>query len=80
MPTSHFVIQYVADPAASATFYSQLLGREPIEASSSFAMFGIAPGLMLGLWARDGVQPVAVAEAGASELAFALERDADVDA
>ncbi len=26
------------------------------------------------------MQPVAVAEAGASELAFALERDADVDA
>jgi predicted enzyme related to lactoylglutathione lyase len=80
MPTSHFVILYVADPIASATFYARLLGQAPIESSPGFAMFGVAPGLMLGLWARADVQPAVETRAGGGEFAFALDGNAEVDA
>ena len=77
---SHFLLLYVAQPAASAAFYARLLGRQPIEQSPTFAMFALDDGLMLGLWSRDGVQPAATAASGASELAFALGGEAEVDA
>jgi catechol 2,3-dioxygenase-like lactoylglutathione lyase family enzyme len=65
----NFVLLYVDSPAESATFYTGLLGRPPIEASPTFVMFALASGLMLGLWGRRGVQPTATA-VGGSELAF----------
>jgi catechol 2,3-dioxygenase-like lactoylglutathione lyase family enzyme len=78
---AHFLLLYVAQPEASAAFYSRLLGRPPVEASPTFAMFALDDGLMLGLWSRDGVQPAAAAAPGASsELAFALGDAAEVDA
>ena len=80
MPPSHFVLLYVAQPEASARFYAQLLQRQPIEASPTFAMFALGDGLMLGLWKRDTVEPSATAASGASELAFVMPDDAAVDA
>src|SRR6187455_2381369 len=77
---SHFVLLYVDQPAASARFYATLLGREPVESSPTFAMFALDDGLMLGLWARQGVEPRPAAGPGASELAFVLPSDAEVDA
>lgn len=80
MQPTHFLLLYVAQPEASARFYETLLGKPPIEASPTFAMFALEGGLMLGLWARPGVEPTATAAPGASELAFPVPTPADVDA
>lgn len=75
----NFLLLYVADPAASAAFYADLLGFQPVEASPTFAMFALGNGMMLGLWARETVEPKALAEAGGSELAFTVEDPSGVD-
>ncbi|MBK6008055.1 VOC family protein [Ramlibacter ginsenosidimutans] len=80
MDPKHFVLLYVQDTPASARFYERLLGRPPVESSPTFAMFPLAEGLMLGLWARAGVEPAPQAAPGASELCMALSSDGEVDA
>jgi predicted enzyme related to lactoylglutathione lyase len=70
MPPSHFIILYVASPLASAAFYEKLLGTPAIEASEGFAMLPLSGGVMLGLWKRSDVQPVANGQPGASEIDF----------
>ena len=76
-----FVLLYVADPAASAAFYERLLGRAPVEASPTFAMFELQPGTRLGLWARHTVQPAATGAAVCeAELAFTVADAAAVQA
>ena len=72
MPDPHFVLLYVQSPADSAAFYARLLGKPPVEASPTFAMFALDHGLMLGLWAAHAVQPPASA-AGGGELAIAVD-------
>ena len=79
MPQPHFFILYVRDTAASAAFYTALLERPPLEASPGFAMFALAEGAMLGLWAAGDVQPPATA-AGGAELAFSVADAAAVAA
>jgi predicted enzyme related to lactoylglutathione lyase len=66
------IILYVDNPAASAAFYSELLGKAPLEASPTFAMFKLDSGAMFGLWSRHTVAPVASATGGGTELAFAV--------
>ena len=73
MSDPNFVILYVNDPLASAVFYADLLERPAIEQSPTFAMFGLASGVMLGLWSRRTVEPEATAAGGGAELAFALD-------
>lgn len=73
MTTPTFVILYVDSPAASAAFYAGLLGRDPIEASPTFAMLALGPGLMLGLWSRHTVEPRAAAAGGGAEIALTVE-------
>jgi len=80
VPTPNFILLYVDSPAASADFYGELLQRKPVEASPTFVLFALGSGLMLGLWSRHTVQPAAAAPGGGAELAFPVERDADVDA
>ena len=75
-----FVLLYVDSPPASAAFYESLLGRKPVEASPTFAMFAMDSGLMLGLWSRHTVEPEAKAPAGGSEIAFTVDSPAAVDA
>ena len=72
LPEPSLVILYVADPLASAAFYSALLKKEPVESSPTFVMLPLAGGTMLGLWARGTVLPAA-AGAGGSEIAFAVD-------
>ncbi|RBP08665.1 putative lactoylglutathione lyase [Roseiarcus fermentans] len=79
MSNVSFILVYVDDVARSAAFYAWLLDRPAVESSPTFAMLPAAPGLMLGLWRRDGVQPSATA-AGGVEIAFTAESDGDVDA
>ena len=74
-----FIIVYVDNVAASEAFYAALLGRPAVESSSTFAMLPAAPGLMLGLWRRDGVKPDATS-AGGAEIAFPVADAAEVDA
>ncbi|MBP0494070.1 VOC family protein [Pararoseomonas indoligenes] len=69
-------ILLVDSPEASAAFYAALLGREPVEASPTFALF-VTPGGRIALWSRHTVEPVPGAAAGGAELAFMVE---DVDA
>ena len=77
---NHSILLYVEDPLKSAEFYEKLLHAKPIDASPGFAMFALESGVMLGLWARHGVEPAATAAPGASELAFAVEGNAAVEA
>jgi predicted enzyme related to lactoylglutathione lyase len=80
MQSLHMTIFYVADAAASAAFYEKLLGRPPIEASPTFAMFAFDNHVTFGLWGRAGVEPAVTASGGGSEIVFTVpDRDA-VDA
>lgn len=79
MPSPNFVILYCAVPDTSVRFYADLLQRQPVEQSPTFALFDLDNGLMLGLWARTGVVPAPPQVGSAHELALALDsRDAVV--
>ena len=67
----NFFLLYVANPTTSTDFYADLLGKQPIEVSATFAMFALSSGVMLGLWAAHTVAPAAT-PAGGAELAFAV--------
>ncbi|ARG97749.1 VOC family protein [Legionella micdadei] len=71
MLNPNFVILYVANPLASADFYSNLLKISPVESSPTFVMFSLENGFRLGLWSRDTVEPAASPSlGGGSELAI----------
>lgn len=73
MPTFSFVLLHVDSPAASAAFYADLLGREAIESSPTFAMFALRDGVMLGLWSKHTVEPATLGLPGCVEIAFTVE-------
>lgn len=73
MADPNFIILYVDNPAASANFYADLLGKPPVESSPTFAMFALPSGVMFGLWSRHTVEPAAATTlCGGSEVAFAV--------
>jgi len=72
MADPNFIILYVENPAHSARFYADLLGKAPVEASPTFAMFALENGVMLGLWSRRTVEPATAAAPGSGELAFTV--------
>ena len=80
MADPNFVILYVDNPHASATFYADLLGRPPLEASPTFAMFALHGDVMLGLWSKHTVAPGAEGGGGGAEIALTVASAADVDA
>lgn len=80
MIDANFILLYVDSPAASARFYAQLLGADPIEASPTFAMFALPSGAMLGLWSHHEVEPAATAAGGGGEIATTVADAAAVDA
>ncbi len=75
-----YVILYVKDPAASAGFYTRILGIGPVEASPGFVMYVLSSGLKLGLWKKSEVQPAVSAHPGASELCISTDSREVVDA
>ena len=77
MTHPNLIILYVADPAASAAFYTGLFGVGPFEESPNFVMFKLATGLMFGLWRRSDVKPPTPALPGGNELVI---MSGDVDA
>ncbi|WNJ93287.1 VOC family protein [Bosea sp. 685] len=80
MLDANFIILYVDSPTASARFYADLLGREPLDSSATFAMFALPSGIMLGLWSRHTVEPAAGAAGGGAEIAMTVTDAAAVDA
>lgn len=76
--TPDFMLLYVSNPAESAHFYGELLGKQPIESSPGFAMFEMRPGMMLGLWRKEAVSPAANTPGGC-EIGLPVGSDADVD-
>ncbi|MGO8919895.1 MAG: VOC family protein [Stellaceae bacterium] len=80
MPSPSFMILYVDSPKASGSFYADLLGRKPVQASPAFVLFALDSGLMLGLWSRHAVEPAATAAGAGGELAFAVKDAAAVEA
>jgi catechol 2,3-dioxygenase-like lactoylglutathione lyase family enzyme len=80
MIAPNFVILYVDQPQRSGTFYSALLGREPVESSPTFVLFVLDAGFKLGLWSRHTVEPAAAAAGGGAEIVFALDTPDAVDA
>lgn len=79
MTEPNMIVLYVTNPTASATFYQNLLGMPPVEASPTFVMFALKSGIMLGLWAKHTVEPIPTSANGASELVFAVENQQTVD-
>lgn len=70
MMTPNFLLLYVADPLASARFYSKILNAEPVEQSPGFALFVMPGGWKLGLWLRSEVVPNASGTPGEAEICF----------
>jgi predicted enzyme related to lactoylglutathione lyase len=66
----NFFILYVKDAGASAAFYSELLGREPAQASPTFACFALESGVMFALWSIHDVQPPVDGSGSTSEISL----------
>ena len=79
MANVSFVLLYVADVARSQDFYAGILEKPAIEASPGFAMFEAAPGVRLGLWRADEVEPQATATGG-GEICITVDSEAAVEA
>ena len=73
-----FMLLYVNDPAESARFYGDLLGRQPIDARPGFILFALGNGMRLGLWGKDTVAPPANPPGG-FEIGWPVDSDEDVD-
>ncbi len=80
MPNPNLVILYVRDVRRSASFWSNLLGHEPMELSDGFAMIPLNESMRLGLWKIEGVAPATAVLGGGGELCIARPDRAAVDA
>jgi len=80
MPDFSFLLLHVANHAASAAFYNELLDIPIIEQKEDFAMLPLRDGVMLGLWSRATVEPASTGQSGASEIAFTVAEAAVVEA
>ena len=68
----NFILLYVDEAQVSARFYTQLLGRDPIEASPHFAMFALNNGVKLCVWSRREVVPAVTERPGGCEHCFTV--------
>jgi catechol 2,3-dioxygenase-like lactoylglutathione lyase family enzyme len=76
MRTLNYLLLPVRNPRESATLYTRLLGREPVEETESFVLYVLPAGLKLGLWATNEMDPKPAAPGGI-EIAFSeTSRDA----
>ncbi len=64
------VLFYVADIPKSLAFYEDLLELKPAVSSPFYAMFKLANGFELALWALNKVEPPAPVQGNSSELGF----------
>ena len=66
----NFVLLHVANPPASASFYSGLLGKPVVDSSPGFAMLPLSEAVLLGLWRAVDADPDGAGKPGASEVSF----------
>ncbi|MGV2103047.1 VOC family protein [Rhizobium sp. 21-4511-3d] len=78
MTSPNLIILYVKDPAESASFYRDILGREPAVAAPNFVAFPLDGGFTLGLWRRSNVEPQPSAIGNRGEIAFMVPGDQGV--
>jgi predicted lactoylglutathione lyase len=76
----NFIMLYVDSPAKSADFYTRLFGKNPVEASPTFALFILDSGIKFGLWSKHTVEPAAQMTGGGGEVAFSVVDSEQVDA
>ncbi|MDX6916705.1 VOC family protein [Pectobacterium carotovorum] len=80
MNAPNLIILYVEDAVTSERFYRELFDLKPVEKSENFAMFAFDSGLLLGVWSKHEVKPVAQLAGGGSELAIRVESEAALNA
>lgn len=68
--SSNFIILYVDDPLNSATFYTNLLEKSPIESHPTFVSFQLNVDTILGLWSKHTAEPIALLAGGGGEICF----------
>lgn len=73
MATPNLIVLYVMDPPASVEFYRKLLGKEPTATFPTFSSFEMQDGFVLGLWAREKVQPQPIGDGSRAEVAFMVK-------
>ncbi len=73
-----FVLLHVADHAASAKLYHELLAIPILEQKPDIAILPLREGVMLGLWSKETVEPQSTGQSGASEIAFTVADAATV--
>lgn len=79
MPEFSFLLLHVADHATSAALYHAILGIPIVEQKDDIAILPLREGVMLGLWAKDTVEPASSGQSGASEIAFNVADAATVE-
>lgn len=79
MAEFNFILLYVQDHRASAARYSALLGLPVVDQKDDISILPLRDGVMLGLWARDTVEPASTGATGASEIAFGVVDAATVE-
>lgn len=72
MADFNLVVLYVEDAQASSKFYQTLLERPVAQSSPKFVLLPLGNGAMLGLWQKDAVEPPSAAQAGSSEMSWAV--------
>ncbi|WLQ11315.1 VOC family protein [Hahella aquimaris] len=80
MKEPSYIILYVNDIPASTAFYSDILGKAPVESSPGFSLFVLDSGWKLGLWARQAVEPSADITGGGVEIGLTLDSREEVAA
>lgn len=75
-----FLLLHVADHAASAKLYHELLAIPILEQKPDIAILPLREGVMLGLWSKETVEPQSTGQSGASEIAFTVADAATVSA
>ena len=64
------VILYVSNVSKSTEFYKRILGKDPQESFADFSLFLLEGDFMLGLQAKNAIDPKAQDHFGGVELSF----------
>jgi predicted enzyme related to lactoylglutathione lyase len=72
------IVIYVDNLDLSTRFYQALLGTKPETPSTTFSMFHLSNGMMIGLKDKQSIEPKVEGQ-GRNELAFSVENDKQLD-
>lgn len=79
MLSPNLILFYVEDPIASARFYTDLIGQEPVAAFPSYVAFELENGLTFSLWSTQAKDFVSSGSGHRSEIAFLVKDDIEVE-